>query len=144
MSRIDSFSGINRFLSNFYPAVVVLDDDEYPTVEHAYQAAKTIDPEERRVIQSSTTPAMAKKLGRHVTVRDDWLDIKLGIMAELLVQKFTNDPRLSDLLVGTAPAELIEGNWWGDVYWGQCRGYGENHLGRLLMAIRAELLERAA
>lgn len=142
MSRIDSFSGINRFLSNFHPAVVVLDGEEYPTVEHAYQAAKTIDPEERKVILSSTTPAMAKKLGRHVTVRDDWLDIKLGVMAELLVQKFTNDPGLSASLVSTAPAELIEGNWWGDVYWGQCRGQGENHLGRLLMAIRDELLER--
>lgn len=39
---IDSFSGNYRFLSNFWPCVVTLDDQQYTSTEHAYQAAKTL------------------------------------------------------------------------------------------------------
>lgn len=42
-------------------------------------------------------------------------------------------------LVGTGDAMLVEGNTWGDKFWGVCRGEGENQLGKLLMERRAFL-----
>ena len=43
---------------------------------------------------------------------------------------------LEPLLLATGDAELIEGNNWGDTYWGKCNGQGLNRLGILLMQIR--------
>lgn len=142
MSEISSFSGDNHFLSNFHPSSVMMDGCQYPTVEHAYQAAKTIDPEEREIIRSAPTPGMAKKLGKHANIRPDWDEIKVSVMGELLWQKFNDHPDLRTRLLGTGHASLVEGNWWGDTFWGVCRGTGKNWLGRLLMEIRHTLLEQ--
>lgn len=131
---IDSFKGPYAFLSNFHPSLV---GGAYPTVEHAFQAAKTRDPEQRAKVATCATPAQAKRLGRKVTLRPDWEDVKLDVMEELLRQKFEN-PDLLTLLRATAPHELVEGNTWGDTYWGVCRGKGRNHLGKLLMKIRGD------
>lgn len=136
---IDQFTGEHYFLSNFFdPAPVVYDDTEYPTTEHAYQAAKTLDPEERRQIQKAPTPGQAKKLGRRVKLRRDWESIKDAVMLDLCRQKF-RDSRLRQLLLDTGDQELVEGNWWGDVYWGVCKGTGRNMLGKLLMQVRDEI-----
>jgi ribA/ribD-fused uncharacterized protein len=124
-----------EFLSNFHPATVRLDGAEYPTVEHAYQAAKTLDVLEREHVRSAATPALAKERGRQVTVRPHWNDLKVAVMRDLLAQKFS-DPVLCERLAATAPLELIEGNTWGDRFWGVYEGEGENWLGRLLMEIR--------
>ncbi len=142
MSSITRFSGEHSFLSNFYPSEVELDGMRYPTVEHAYQAAKTIDHEEREIVRSSTTPGMAKKLGKHVTIRNDWDVIKIDIMKHLVMQKFMNHPRNAELLISTGDIDLIEGNWWGDTFWGTCNGRGENHLGKILMDVRQIIKER--
>jgi predicted NAD-dependent protein-ADP-ribosyltransferase YbiA (DUF1768 family) len=42
-------------------------------------------------------------------------------------------------LLETGDAELIEGNDWGDTFWGVCGGKGNNFLGKLLMEVRKEL-----
>jgi N-glycosidase YbiA len=126
-----------EFLSNFYPATVRLDGVEYPTVEHAYQAAKTLNEAERRHVRSAPTPAEAKARGGQVTIRPDWNEVKVEVMRGLLRQKFS-DAALRDRLLRTAPRELVEGNTWGDQFWGVCEGKGENWLGRLLMEIRDE------
>ena len=64
---IDSFTGQYRFLSNFSPAQIRMRGMLYPTVEHAYQAAKTTDERERRVVRTAPTPAGAKRAGKRVT-----------------------------------------------------------------------------
>jgi ribA/ribD-fused uncharacterized protein len=110
------------------------------TVEHAYQAAKSMDPQVRRKIQGAGSPGEAKRLGRNVILRSDWDEIKLSVMEDLLRQKFgSKNIGMSAMLLRTGTLELIEGNTWGDVYWGVCNGKGENHLGKLLMKIRQEL-----
>lgn len=142
MDPITSFTGRYRFLSNFYPAAVVLDGVLYQSVEHAYQAAKTLDHKERKKFQVPLLPpADAKKMGRGVTLRPDWESVKLNIMLVLLRDKFygTNPGHLTEQLLDTGDAELIEGNWWGDIFWGVCNGIGENHLGKLLMQVREEI-----
>lgn len=140
---ITSFSGKYRWLSNFWPCPVEFQGVMYPTVEHAYQAAKTLDPKQRLDIQRIPRPGDAKRHGRSVTLREDWEQVKVGIMKYLLREKFNNPAgRNSDmkaLLISTGDAMLIEGNHWGDIFWGVCRGKGENVLGRLLMEIREEV-----
>lgn len=138
MKTIDSFSGQHRFLSNFWFVTVIYEGHSYRTVEHAFQAAKTFDEEARRRIRNEASPAGAKRRGKAVELRPDWESIKVDIMRSLLVQKFGTEPLKSKLLK-TGSAKLIEGNWWGDRFWGVCEGKGENHLGRLLMEIREEL-----
>lgn len=137
---IDSFRGQYRFLSNFYPSRVKLVDEWYPTVEHAYQAAKTDDLNERKQILHCSSPYDAKKLGRTVNVRKNWHDISLRIMRDLNWQKYIN-LELADRLTATYPHELIEGNNWGDTFWGMVDGVGENHLGKILMRIREQILD---
>lgn len=135
---ITSFTGDNRFLSNFYPAEVALDGVVYPSVEHAYQAAKTLDAKEREAFHQHPLPtaAEAKKLGRKLTMRPDWEDVKLAVMKGLLIQKFDHAD-LKEQLLQTGKVQLAEGNYWGDTFWGvDKKKGGQNHLGKLLMEIR--------
>lgn len=135
---IDSFTGPNRFLSNFWPCEVVLDDELYNSVEHAYVAAKVTDRTLRCQIRDCATAGQVKRLGRKLPLREDWEAIKLSVMEDLLCQKFSQSP-LREQLLATGEQELIEGNHWGDVFWGVCEGVGQNNLGKILMRIRANL-----
>ena len=142
-NKITLFKDDNGFLSNFYPCTVTLDDVEYPSVEHAFQAAKTTDPGLRQKIKEARTPWIAKRMGRRVKVNMSvpaWNIIKVTVMYGLVKQKFTKEPFRTKLL-DTGNAELIEGNWWGDTFWGVCMGKGENKLGGILMLVRGELCE---
>ncbi|HEX4622449.1 MAG TPA: NADAR family protein [Myxococcaceae bacterium] len=143
---IDSFTGANRFLSNFHPARVVLYGVVYPTVEHAFQAAKTLDPIERARVAAAPSPGAAKRLGRRVALRPDWEEVKEGVMLALLRQKFA-DATLSGLLARTEDAVLVEGNTWNDRVWGAVweddRWVGQNLLGLLLSGVRDEVREAA-
>lgn len=138
---INEFKGDYRFLSNFYMAPVMFEGVEYPSSEHAYMAAKTVDPEKRYAIQQCPTPGEAKKMGRRLALRSDWEDIKVGVMYQILKEKFTRHPVLKAKLLATGDQHLIEGNWWGDKIWGVClkTNQGQNLLGGLLMKVRAEL-----
>lgn len=139
---IDSFSGPYRFLSNFYPAPVYLDGIEYPTVEHAYQAAKTTNLGVRWKILETLEPKDVRRIGRRLPdLREDWDTVRISVMEGLLRQKFASGSTLGNLLIGTRTANLVEGNWWGDRFWGVCEGSGENNLGKLLMKIRADLIK---
>ena len=135
---IKSFSGDYRFLSNFYPVKVVLDGVTYPTVENAYQAAKTLDLE-KRMMFLDVFPGFAKRLGQRLELRPDWNDVKLDIMKRLNEQKYMR-PDLRKKLCDTYPIDIVEGNTWGDTFWGVCEGKGSNHLGQILMTIRMQLL----
>lgn len=131
---IGPFKGQWAFLSNFHPAKVQYEGVDYPSVEHAYVAGKTENPVLRSPLRSMTA-SEAKGYGRKLRIRKGWDTYKLGLMESLLEQKFAH-PHLREALQKTAPHELIELNWWGDTFWGQSNGKGENHLGKLLMKIR--------
>jgi ribA/ribD-fused uncharacterized protein len=135
---IDRFDGEHAFLSNFWPSPIVLDGIIYPTVEHAFQAAKAVDWLERERIAALPTPGAAKRAGRLVTIRPDWERVKVGIMEDLVRRKFA-DPELTGMLLATGAEELVEGNTWNDRFWGVCRGVGCNELGKILMRVRADL-----
>ena len=135
---ITEFSGENRWLSNFWPCKVMFADVEYPSVEHAYQAAKTLDLEARKAF-TQCNAAEAKRLGRTMTIRKDWEATKMRVMETLLEQKFQKGTELANKLIATGNVQLIEGNYWNDRFWGVCRGVGRNNLGKMLMAIRNNL-----
>ena len=139
MKTINSFSGDFEFLSNFYPCLISYELDLYPTIEHAFQAAKTFNTKDRYLIRNSITPGKAKKLGRKVSLRSDWNDVRIPIMTELILQKFTFFKDLENKLINTENSILIEGNHWGDTFWGVCNGIGENNLGKILMKVREQI-----
>lgn len=141
---IRQFRGQYRFLSNFWLCVITLPDDmaDYHSVEHAYQAAKTDDKVTREVIRLTSAPGKAKYMGRDVPLRPHWEEMKIDLMTDLVRQKFLTNSYLMDCLLATGDAELIEGNHWGDRFWGCVdNGYGpgENWLGRILMKFREEM-----
>ena len=141
-AKIDSFRGEYAFLSNFFPCYVRYEGLEYPTVEHAFQAAKTLDITQRQCFQVCRSPADAKHLGRKVKLREDWEQIKIEVMRQLVRDKFTRNMSTVDikkLLLDTGDAYLEEGNNHKDRFWGTVNGQGQNWLGKILMEIREEL-----
>ena len=140
--RIDRFRGAFAFLSNFHRHPFEWRGRTWPTSEAACQAGKTRDERERERIRAAPSPAEAKRLGRRVDLRLDWDRIKDDVMRSVLQAKFAV-PELRDALLATGDAELVEGNTWGDTYWGVCGGRGRNQLGRTLMRIRDDIRRRA-
>lgn len=134
MQEISEFKGKYFFLSNFYKKPFIYNGLLWPSAEHAFQAAKSINSKEIELIRTAENPSLAKRLGRRTRLRQDWEQVKDGLMEEILQAKFT-DAHLSNLLLSTSPCTLIEGNNWGDTYWG-VDGTGLNKLGILLMKIR--------
>jgi len=146
---INKFDGEYRWLSNFWPAEVLLDGVGYGSVEHAYQAAKSLDPIYRAKLQALPADAakMAKRIGHSAKLRPDWDTVRFVVMQNLLEQKFARGTELAVKLADTGDNELIEGNWWHDVVWGKCtctrKGHvneGDNRLGLMLMDIRSRPL----
>lgn len=135
--KVCGFFGMFRFLSNFFPAKVHYEGLDYPSVEHAYQAAKW--PENKRQEFTLCSAAEAKKLGKkapNFNVKD-WTKKKYNVMAILVLQKFTMNQSLKEMLLATENAYLEETNHWGDVCWGVNEdGEGENNLGKILMGVR--------
>ncbi len=138
MIPIKGFRYPYRWLSNFEPVVIMLDSEAYPTVEHAYQAAKTIDAYRRSMIRAASSPGQAKRIGHKFILRPGWEEMKIDVMKQLIRQKF-EDKNLRQKLLDTGDAQLIEDNWWGDMFWGVYKDSGENHLGKIIMEVREEI-----
>lgn len=129
--------------SNFQPVPVSHEGILYPSVEHYYQAMKTLDLAERRRIAQLPTPGMAKTAGKKLFHRRDWERVKIEVMRDGLKKKFSPGSAYLAALLRTGSDEVVESNRWHDVFWGRCiclqhNGAGENQLGQLLMELRTE------
>jgi ribA/ribD-fused uncharacterized protein len=146
---IAMFDGKYAFLSNFEQSPFTVDGITFPTVEHWFQAFKTLDPREFRAIAAAETPGKAKRMGRHVILRPDWEEVKVDVMREGLRKKFAI-PEFRVKLLATGDEELMEGNTWHDNTWGNCvcakcqNIPGRNMLGMLLMELRQEIMYEIA
>lgn len=138
MEKINRFVGNYSFLNNFFPSTIYINGQSYPTVEHAYQAHKTLDQFTREVIRNAKDPMSAKKMGKGLILRDDWTLIKVDLMRTFIKLKFEN-PILRELLLATGEATLIQENLWNDKFWGVTKGIGENWLGKIIMEVRDEI-----
>ncbi len=134
------FRGQYFFLSNFYPSPLSLGGTIFPTLEHAYQACKTLSWDHSERIRMCPTPGQAKRLGRRLPLRPGWEAKKVDTMLDLLRRKFYDTPELKALLLATGDIPLVEENDWNDTFWGVCNGKGQNWLGKLLMQVREELV----
>lgn len=146
MEKIISFKGKYAFLSNFYPCTVEYEGMTYPSAEHAFQAAKTLDIEVRKGFQVCPTPSEAKWCGRRVKLRPDWEETKIDVMATIVRDKFTRNiahVNLRELLIGTGDAYIENGNNYRDKFWGTVAGEGRNELGKILMSVRSMLTEES-
>lgn len=136
---INSFTGKYAFLSNFWNCNIHYEGIDYPSSEHAYQAAKSLDPAIRQSIARLSSAGKAKRAGMAIDLRPNWEQIKLAVMQDILEIKF-QDSDLKQRLINTGNEESIEGNTWGDIFLGVCRREGENWLGVLLMRLRERLV----
>jgi len=146
---IISFTGKNAIYSNFYECWIEYEGLLFPSVENAYQAAKTLDFDIRRKF-CTLTPPEAKKFGNKIDLRYDWEELvyieelgltapkKVKIMYDLVLQKFSKATLMKTLL-DTKDAHLEEGNKHGDTFWGTVYRVGQNYLGIILMSVRKRL-----
>jgi ribA/ribD-fused uncharacterized protein len=136
---IGPFRGKYRFLSNFHPCRIEFEGLTYQSTEAAYQAAKSHDPDFRKLLTLANA-AESKRLGKTCFLRSDWEQAKDDVMLRVLRVKFAQEPFRS-LLLDTGEEELAELNSWNDRYWGVdlLTGEGQNHLGKTLMQVRQEL-----
>lgn len=158
MKQIDCFDGQYAFLSNFFATKVYYNGIIYLHSEGAFQAAKSLDEHVRKEFAlMMKTPGQAKRAGKgrpfkasngetlKIELRPDWEEVKDSIMYEIVRAKFTQNRELTEALLATENAELIEGNYWHDNYWGSCScerclsRTGRNQLGKTLMKVREEL-----
>ncbi len=115
---------------------------QFATVENFFQAMKTLDESDRRKM-ASMNPYESKRYSKKVTLRADWEEIKLDVMEYGLRKKFAPGTSWHSKLM-QSKGEIVEWNDWHDNYWGDCQCGrcinvpGQNHLGKLLMKIRAE------
>ena len=135
---IKGFFGSYRFLSNFATVKIRFSGMLFPSVEHAYVAAKTLAPKKQRYVAYIEFPGEAKQYGKRLQLRPDWDVVKFEFMRDFLIQKFVQEPYQTKLL-NTNDAYIEETNYWDDHVWGVCDGVGENHLGKLLMKVRKGL-----
>lgn len=140
MQKIDRFDGKHKFLSNFYMRSFTFNGVVCKSGEHAYQAAKADEPADAAYVLASPTPGISKRRGRSIKMRPRFDSIKDIVMLQVVRAKF-NEYEMANMLLSTGDAELIEGNTWGDTYWGVCRGTGLNKLGQILMLVRSEIYE---
>ncbi|HVI43191.1 MAG TPA: NADAR family protein [Anaerovoracaceae bacterium] len=136
-NQIDSFRGEHEYLSCAYPCNIEFEGEIYPSVEHAFQAAKTSDVNARSSIRGAATSADAKGLGRKLVIDPNWDSKRLDVMADLVKQKFTNNLDLKVKLLMTGTKDLVQGGMYKDKFWGiDKHGVGENHVGKILMKVR--------
>lgn len=129
----------SEFLSNFYPSTISFEGGLYPTVEHAYQASKSLNLDTRSLIKKAKSPYEAKKLGKSIIAREGWDDLKVDTMRFLINEKFKN-PFLRYMLLLTDGYNLINENKWNDKFWGMTNGIGQNWLGKILEEVRSQII----
>lgn len=141
MIHFYSTRGEFGFLSNFYKCKIYDDGLIWNSSEQLYQASKTLEHDFRLLINKTDNLYDVVRIGRShdFPIRSDWEDVKVSLMYEILVKKFTQNPDLADRLRKTGDHVIVEKSP-KDYFWGiGADGTGKNILGKLLMLIRKEL-----
>ena len=146
----------NQWLSTFNKAEPFkYNEIEYPTVEHAFHAQKLADNDpkvdEYRFALSTNvndilTPSAAKKFGgkdsfkeNDFTLRNDWDDVKLKIMEEIIRDYYISNTELIDKLIKTNNKLLVHKGFGINTFWGVDKNNeGRNNQGNILMKLREE------
>lgn len=136
--------------SNLHRTPVTFEGQVFATAEHAYQAGKASKSAVRDWILSAPTPALVAMAAHGLYTWDivpNWSKIKFDRMRDVLRAKFSQHPALTDLLLSTGSARLVEAGKTDNPVnrlWGEVNGKGKNMLGVLLMEVRDELRQAQA
>lgn len=138
---INQFRGVNAFLSNMYPCELTYNGIKFNNLESLFQSFKAIDKQHE---YGGLVGKVAKAKGRKEKLPANWNEVRVELMYGCLYLKFSQNPKLLERLLATGNEELVEGNTWHDTFWGvctcrECKGRGDNILGKLLMKVREEL-----
>jgi GTP cyclohydrolase II len=137
----------NGYLSNFYPAPIRMEDGMWPTTEHWYQSRKTFDMALREQVRALPTAGEAYIVGQRLDVTRFHREHRRQLMFLALQAKFAQHPQLRQQLLDTGDAQIEERSPL-DTFWGvgpvstEGRRTGQNHMGQLLMKLRAILRNR--
>lgn len=129
-------------LGTFSKHSFMLEDREWPSVEHYFQAMKFSNESYQEKIRQASHPRIARKLGRTRLrrIRKDWAEVKEVIMTRGVYIKCRTHADVANELIASAPNKIMENSQY-DYHWGCGRDRrGHNHYGKVLMAVRKKLL----
>ena len=152
----DESKGDYRHFSNMSEHKITIDDVEYKTVEHYFQAMKAHEFEDTELYQKILkvkTPKAAKAIGQKIAnfKPEVWDKKKNEIMEKGVRTKFVQHPTLRKQLLETGDKLIGEANP-RDTYWGigtsmnlekakiPSKWRGKNMMGKLLMKLRDEFM----
>ena len=140
-------------LSNFHNASFKVDGQWFSSTEQYFTYHKALSVKDESTagkILNTSNPVTIKRMGNaiHIPPGSKWNADKLEIMRQGCWEKFSQNPKLSQFLLGTGNKELIEAG--PDAYWGagvrlnsphlQDNSWtGQNKLGQILVATREKL-----
>lgn len=143
LEQITNFNGDFDFLNNEFECEIYFEGLFYPNVYNAYQAARTTSQFYRKKFTESLSSYEIYELSNQIDNPENWDANRLIVMEQLLRDKFLRHKELTQKLVETGNRQML--NSYSDktvsnLYWGVVGNEGENHLGKLLMAIRADIV----
>lgn len=131
--------------SNLFRRSFIFEGQEFPSAEHAFQAAKARTEAVRSWILSAPSPSLVAVAAHNLFYWDivpGWSRGEVQRMRTVLRAKFSQHEDLRQLLLSTGEMRLVE---VGTVdtpvnrKWGEVNSKGRNMLGVLLMELRSEL-----
>jgi len=142
------------YFSMFDPAYVWSRDREYSfelegqqwkSAEHYYQSMKFQSAAYSEKVRAAETIELARKLGqaRFKRKRSDWSKVRSTVMTRAIYTISRTYSNVAEELLATKETKLVENSQY-DYFWGCGRDRrGDNHYGKVLMNVRAKLLEEA-
>ena len=130
--------------SNFYRRKIIIDEKDWRTTEHYYQAMKFDDELIQEAVRACKTPREAATMGRDKTLplRANWEEIKYRVMYKAIYAKFEQHEDLKLKLLDTHSEEIIEASLKDSIWGTGPDGKGANALGKILMRVRDKIIER--
>lgn len=135
----------NEPLATYSRHGFALDDAQWPSAEHYFQALR-FDGELRETVRLAEHPEAARKLAQKYRrrARKDWPAVQIAFMTRAVYVKARTHEVVSAALEATGERRIVESSQY-DYFWGCGRDTrGENHYGRVLMAVRERLRSEAA
>ena len=144
VSKIDSFTDYYEFLHNNFYTPVFYECMLFPSVTHAYQAARSNDQTTRRAILNAENLKTVLNIAKRIDDSENWNMRRLKIMEHLIRDKFRRSKELQEKLKATGTREIVmtyEEETVANTFWGAVKNKGQNQLGRILMKIREDIKE---
>jgi len=123
-------TGPYKCLDNSYISPIIVEGISYPSVEHAFRAAKISDRDLKFKISKASNLLDVQKLLKDAWIRPNWDDVKYATLHQLVKLKFDSHKDLANILISTGNKPLGR------------RKRDNFKLGQILMKVRGEIVGR--